>query len=213
MLDHCEACERNKEPILSVLTEALADSRRVLEVGSGTGQHAVHFARRLGHVTWHPSEMRDGLPGLHARVAAEGPANVDQPLQLDVTEQPWPRAVVDGQFDAVFTANTLHIMSWSSVESFFEGLDQALGGGGVLCVYGPFRYGRAFTTPSNERFDQMLKARDPLSGIRDFEAVNALARDQGMELLADHAMPANNQLLVWRRRAGRSIRPKLKSID
>jgi len=101
-------------------------------------------------------------------------------------------------------------MSWTSVESLFDGLDVVLRGGGVLCIYGPFRYGRAFTTPSNERFDQMLKSRDPLSGIRDFEAVNALARGQGMELLADHVMPANNQLLVWRRQRERENRPNLR---
>jgi len=210
MLESCDACERNKEPILSILTEALADSSRVLEIGSGTGQHAVHFARHLGHVAWHPSELPGGLPALRARLEAEAPANVRAPLSLDVTEKPWPAAVAGGEFDAVFTANTLHIMSWTSVESFFDGLDVALRGGGVLCVYGPFRYGREFTTPSNERFDQVLKTRDPLSGIRDFEAVNALARGQGMELLADHAMPANNQLLVWRRQREPEKRPNLR---
>jgi len=210
MLDNCDACERNKEPILAILTKALADSRRVLEVGSGTGQHAVHFARHLGHVVWHPSELPDGMPGLRARLAAEAPANVGDPLPLDVTAKPWPDAVTNGEFDAVFTANTLHIMSWMSVESFFDGLDVVLRRGGVLCIYGPFRYGRAFTTRSNERFDRTLKRRDPLSGIRDFEAVNALARDQGMELLADHAMPANNQLLVWRRRSEPENRPNLR---
>lgn len=202
MLQHSDACERNKEPILAVLADALADTRRVLEVGSGTGQHAVHFARHLDHVTWHPSERTDALSPLHARVRAEAPSNVRAPLVLDVTAEPWPRAVVDAEFDAVFTANTLHIMSWSSVECFFDGLGIVLSIGGVLCVYGPFRYDRAFTSASNERFDLALKARDPLSGIRDFEAVNALAREQGLELIADHEMPANNQMLVWRRLAG-----------
>jgi len=201
VIEYSEACERNKQPILKLLGDALADSRRVLEVGSGTGQHAVHFARHLNHIVWHPTELSQGLAPLTARLRAEAPANVMEPLELDVAHDPWPAPVVDGEFDAVFTANTLHIMSWTSVESFFDGLGLVLNAGGVLCVYGPFRYGRAFTTPSNERFDQMLKARDPLSGVRDFEAVNALARDQGLELLADHAMPANNQLLVWRRAA------------
>lgn len=199
MIEHSEAADRNKEPILGVLTRAFADRRRVLEIGSGTGQHAVHFARHLAHVTWHPTELNECLPSLKARLAAEGPPNVAQPEALDVTAQPWPRAVLDGEFDAVFTANTLHIMSWSSVECLFDGIGLVLSAGGMLCVYGPFRYESAFTTPSNERFDRMLKLRDPLSGIRDFEAVNALARDQGLELLYDQAMPANNQLLVWRR--------------
>jgi len=201
VIEYSEACERNKQPILKLLGDALADSRRVLEVGSGTGQHAVHFARHLNHIVWYPTELSHGLAPLTARLRSEAPVNVMEPLELDVAHDPWPAPVVDGEFDAVFTANTLHIMSWTSVESFFDGLGLVLNAGGVLCVYGPFRYGRAFTTPSNERFDQMLKARDPLSGVRDFEAVNALARDQGLELLADHAMPANNQLLVWRRAA------------
>ncbi len=203
MLDHSEACERNKAPILTVLAGELAGSRRVLEVGSGTGQHAVHFARGLSHVDWHPSDVSESLGALRARVDVEAPPNVATPIVLDVTEEPWPEVVVHGGFDAVFTANTLHIMSWSSVECFFEGVGAVLNGGGVLCIYGPFRYGGAFTTPSNERFDRMLKAREPLSGVRDFEAVNALARDEGMELIADHAMPANNQLLVWRSAPGR----------
>jgi SAM-dependent methyltransferase len=212
MLEFSDASERNKGPILAVLTEALANSRRVLEVGSGTGQHAVHFGRHLAHVAWQPSELPSALPALRARISAEAPDNVGEPLELDVTDEPWPRAVVDGEFDAVFTANTLHIMSWTSVESFFDGLDLVLTGGGVLCIYGPFRYRRAFTTPSNERFDRMLKERDPLSGIRDFEAVNALARDQGLELIADHAMPANNQLLVWRRLTTRTKRTGLRVV-
>ena len=182
-----------------VLTEALADTSRVLEIGSGTGQHAVFFARNLGHVVWYPSDQTTDASTLRARIQMEAPANVREPLQLDVADEPWPAAVRDGEFDAVFTANTLHIMSWSSVERCFSGLGSTLPGGGVLCVYGPFRYSGAFTTPSNERFDQWLKARDPLSGVRDFEAVNELARGQGLELLADHEMPANNQLLVWRR--------------
>lgn len=196
-----EACERNKKPILAVLVDALAGSRRVLEVGSGTGQHAVHFGRGLSHVAWHPTDVPESLPDLRARIEAEAPANVAAPIAFDVTEESWPQSVFAGDFDAVFTANTLHIMSWSGVECFFDRVGAILEGGGVLSIYGPFRYGRAFTTPSNERFDRMLKARDPLSGVRDFEAVNALARDQGLELVADHAMPANNQLLVWRRDA------------
>lgn len=199
MLEYSDACERNKGPILSVLAGALADRRRVLEIGSGTGQHAVYFARRLAHVVWQPTELEACLSGLSARVDLEGGANIAAPLPLDVTDLPWPQAVVTGDFDAVFTANTLHIMSWASVEKLFDGLGLVLRDGGVLCVYGPFRYEQAFTTASNERFDRALRARDSLSGIRDFEAVNALAGEQGMELLADHVMPANNQLLVWRR--------------
>ena len=198
MLEHSDACERNKQPILDVLSEALAGHRRVLEIGAGTGQHAVHFGRHLGHVEWHPTDRSQALPSLRERIKAEGPPNVRLPFELDVTAEPWPGKVTGGGYDAVYSANTLHIMSWSSVERMFDALGVALANGGKLCIYGPFRYGRAFTTDSNARFDRALKDRDPESGIRDFEAVNALARDQGFELLADYGMPANNQLIVWR---------------
>lgn len=199
MLEHCEACERNKHSILEILGEAFLDSRAVLEIGAGTGQHAVFFARHLDHVDWYPTDREQGMPALRARCEAEAPANVGPPLQLDVTADPWPDDVLDREFDAVYSANTLHIMSWSSVECLFEGVGMVLAGGGTLCIYGPFRYDRKFTTQSNAFFDQSLRKRDPVSGIRDFEAVNALARDRGLEFLADHPMPANNQLLVWRR--------------
>jgi SAM-dependent methyltransferase len=202
MFDHSEACERNKHPILNTLQDVLSGCRRVLEIGSGTGQHAVHFGRHLGHVEWHPSDRPEALPGLRERVKAEGSPNVRPPLELDVTADPWPSQVVGGQFDAVFSANTLHIMSWLGVERMFEGLGAVLANGGVACIYGPFRYDRSFTAPSNEHFDKSLRQRDPLSGIRDFEAVNALARDQGLELLGDHEMPANNQMIVWRHSGG-----------
>ena len=200
-LAHCEASERNKRPILAVLADALSGRRRVLEIGAGTGQHAVFFARHLTHLHWMPSDRADALPGLRARIDVEGSDNVGEPLELDVTADPWPDTVTTRAFDAVYSANTLHIMSWPSVESMFDGVGAVLARGGTLCVYGPFRYNREYTTPSNERFDQSLRDRDPDSGIRDFEAVNALARDQGLELLDDHAMPANNQLLVWHRQA------------
>jgi SAM-dependent methyltransferase len=200
LLEYSEACERNKRPILGILRDALVGSGSVLEIGAGTGQHAVFFARDLAHVTWTPTERPVGLAGLRARVDAEGGGNVSAPLELDVNDDPWPAAVRDREYDAVYSANTLHIMSWPSVEALFDGIGGVLARGGTLCIYGPFRYGREFTTPSNARFDASLRARDPDSGIRDFEAVSALARDQGLELRADHALPANNQLLVWRRR-------------
>lgn len=194
MLPFSEACERNKEPILAVLREAFADRRRVVEIGAGTGQHAVHFARHLPHVVWQPTDRAEWLEGLAARVAAEGPPNLLPPVELDVLREPW--AAVRG--DAVFSANTLHIMSWPAVEALFAGLGRILEPGGVLAVYGPFRYRGAFTTPSNAEFDAMLRERDPASGVRGFEAVDALAGAAGLALLADHPMPANNQLLVWR---------------
>ena len=196
MLAFSEASERNKDPILRTLADAFRNCRTVLEIGSGTGQHAVHFARHLPQLSWQPSELAEGLPDLEARIAQEAPANVRPPIALDVRSHPWPVAVVD----AVFTANTFHIMDWPAVEHFFTGVAQVLAENGVLCVYGPFRYRGAFTTASNADFDRYLKLRDPASGVRDFEAVNALAERAGLTLAADHAMPANNQALVWSRR-------------
>jgi hypothetical protein len=137
----------------------------------------------------------EGLPDLAERIAHEGPANLRPPIALDVRLHPWPVDTVD----AIFTANTFHIMDWRSVEHFFAGVDQVLTRNGVLCVYGPFRYGGAFTTASNADFDRYLRVRDPASGIRDFEAVHALAERIGLTLSADHAMPANNQAQVWSR--------------
>jgi len=190
-----EACERNKGPILEVLAGALAASRAVLEIGSGTGQHAVHFARHLPHLRWQPTERAAELGPLAERIALEGPPNLAAAIELDVRALPW-RGV---GCDAVFSANTLHIMAWEAVEDFFRGVGSVLTAPGVLCVYGPFRYRGAYTSDSNAEFDRFLRRRDPASGIRDFEALTALAAAQGLELAADHAMPANNQTLVWRR--------------
>jgi SAM-dependent methyltransferase len=193
MLPLSEAADRNKQPILEILRGALARHRRVLEIGSGTGQHAVHFARELRHLEWQPTDRADCLPALAARHGLEGPANMRTPVELDVMREDWPAFAAD----TVYSANTLHIMSWPEVNAFFRGVGRILGQGGLLAVYGPFRYGGNFTTESNAAFDRSLRSRDPASGIRDFEAVNALAAVQGLELRADHAMPANNQLLTW----------------
>ena len=196
MLPFSEACERNKEPILAVLRDVFAETSHVLEIGSGTGQHAVHFARHLPWLEWQPTDRSEYLGSLAARVRLEGPANLRQPLELDVlAERPWPTK----EADAVFSANTLHIMSWDAVEAAFRGIGALLRPGGVLAVYGPFRYGGEFTSASNAGFDASLRARDPDSGIRDAEAVDDLARRNGLVLSEDHAMPANNQLRVWRR--------------
>jgi SAM-dependent methyltransferase len=203
MLPYSEACERNRGPILAVLREAFADRRRVVEVGAGTGQHAVHFAQNLPHLAWQPTDRAEYLAGLGARIAAEGSPNLATPLELDVLRDPWP--AVTG--DAVFSANTLHIMSWQAVEALFAGLPRILESGGVVAIYGPFKYGGQCTTASNAVFDAMLRERDPLSGLRDFEQVNALGAAVGLELQADHAMPANNQLLVWRDAGLRGISP------
>jgi cyclopropane fatty-acyl-phospholipid synthase-like methyltransferase len=195
MLFLSEACERNKDPILQILRGTFAASRNVLEIGSGTGQHAVYFARQLPHLTWQSSETAPHLAALRERIGQQGSANLPPPVELDVRRQPW-RVI---GIDSVFTANTLHIMSWQSVEEFFRGVGALLGASGVLCVYGPFRYAARYTSDSNEAFDRYLKGRDPLSGIRDFEALDALAASAGLRFAADHDMPAHNQTLVWQR--------------
>jgi len=193
MLPISEACERNKAPILEVLRLAFADRTQVLEIGSGTGQHAVHFAAHLPHLTWHPTERSAYLHDLGARVKLEGSPNLRAPTALDVTQTPWPLRTAD----AIFTANTLHIMAWTEVVALFRGLEGVLPRGGVLCVYGPFRYEGRYTSDSNRDFDRMLKARDPLSGLRDIKDLTALAAQQGLRLCADHDLPANNRLLEF----------------
>ncbi len=192
-----EACERNKQPILERLAVHFAACTQVLEIGSGTGQHALHFAAALPQLVWQTSEMPGQLDGVRAWLAAHPQTNVRAPLELDVGGA-WPA----GQWDAVFTANTLHIMSWESVCRLFDGLRDALLPGGVLAIYGPFNYAGKYTSDSNAAFDAWLRTRDPLSGIRDVEAVHERAASAGLLPLADHALPANNRLLVWRRNAG-----------
>ena len=190
-----ESCAQNREPIIAVLRDAFAECRRVLEIGSGTGQHAVYFASDLPHLVWQTADVPQHHPGIRLWLAEAALPNVLHPLALDVNDTAWH----SGRYDAVFSANTLHIMSWLEVERFFEGVDAVLESGGVLAVYGLFNYNGAFTSDSNARFDVWLKARDPASGVRDFEAVDALARAQGLILQQDIAMPANNRTLVWRR--------------
>ena len=191
---YAPACERNREPILAVLRECFADRRDVLEVGSGTGQHAVHFAAAMPWLSWQCSDRAEHLPGIRQWLDEAGLPNTPAPIELDVSGA-WARR----RFDAVFSANTLHIMGWPEVQRFFEGVDAVLATDGVLAAYGPFNYGGEYTSDSNREFDAWLKARDTRSGIRDFEAVDALAREIGLTLMDDVAMPANNRTLVWRR--------------
>jgi SAM-dependent methyltransferase len=193
MLPFSEACERNKGPILEVLRRHFADRSHVLEIGSGTGQHAVYFAAHLPHLTWHPTERLGFLPDLGARIQAEGGSNLRQPTVLEVRQPIWPQRIVD----AIFTANTLHIMSWPEVTAMFQGIGATLAPSGVLCIYGPFRYDGSDTSPSNLEFDRMLQDRDPQSGIREIHSVTALAAGFGLKLAADHDLPAYNRLLVF----------------
>jgi len=190
-----EACENNKGPILEVLREAFSDRSAVLEIGSGTGQHAVHFAAALPHLRWQTSDLAEHHAGIRLWLQEAALPNLQPPLALDVTQPQWPSG-----FDAVFTANTAHIMPWPAVVAMFDRLGTLLPPGGRLCQYGPFNYGGKYTSESNARFDLWLKQMDPARGIRDFEAIEALASQAGLMLEADHALPANNRLLHWRKR-------------
>lgn len=198
MLPCSAACERNKDPILEVLRVRFAGCTRVLEIGSGTGQHAVYFASALDHLIWHPTEQLAYLDDLAERVKLEGPGNLRVPTVLDVRQAVWPVRSVD----AVFTANTLHIMSWREVTAAFAGIGAVLAAAGVLCIYGPFRYQGRHTSRSNQEFDRMLQERDPLSGLRDVQDLAALAVQHGLVMDADHDLPANNRLLVFTKEPG-----------
>jgi SAM-dependent methyltransferase len=193
MLPFSEACERNKEPILDVLRLAFGDRRQVLEIGSGTGQHAVHFSTQLPHLSWYPTEQLAYIADLAARVKHEGGRNLRPPTVLDVNQLLWPLRSAD----AIFSANTLHIMSWEDVGAMYRGIGSVLAPGGVLCVYGPFRYSGRYTSKSNEAFDRMLQERDALSGLRDLDDLTVLAAQNGLRFHNDHDLPANNRLLVF----------------
>jgi cyclopropane fatty-acyl-phospholipid synthase-like methyltransferase len=191
---YAPSCDKNREPILAVLRERLAERTALLEIGSGTGQHAVYFAPALPRLSWQTSDRAENLPGIRAWLAEAGLPNTPAPIELDVTG-PWPAR----RFDAVFTANTLHIMPWSAVESLFAALPGVMVEQALFVAYGPFNYGGKFTSESNARFDASLKASAPHQGIRDFDDLDALARRAGMALAEDVAMPSNNRCLVWRR--------------
>ena len=190
-----QACENNKQPILEVLQQELSGCDSVLEIGSGTGQHARYFAERMPRIAWQPTDRAPNLAGIESwREDYEG-SNLLPAQPLDVSDPVWEIKVPA----AVFSANTLHIMSWELVQTLFSRLAELAPEGSRLLVYGPFNYGGQYTSPSNARFDQWLAQQDPCSAIRDFEAVDALAAAAGYALESDYEMPANNRLLVWQR--------------
>lgn len=188
------SCDENKEPIREVLADYLDDAESVLEIGSGTGQHAAHFAAAFPHLIWQTSDVSENLPGIRLWLADAGLPNLLPPLELDVTG-PWPET----RHDALFSANSAHIMSDATVEAMFLGVPRVLAPGGLFALYGPFNYRGTFTSASNASFDGWLKARDPKSGIKDFEHLDALSRECGLYLVRDHEMPVNNRVLVWQR--------------
>ncbi len=192
-----QACENNKVPVLAILKKAFGECRRVLEIGSGTGQHAVYFSPRLPHLHWHTSDRSENHAAINFWINDHPAPNLHRPRLLDVNMLIWPLLSVDG----VYTANTCHIMSQKSVNRMFAGLARHLEPGGVFCLYGPFKYQGNYTSESNAKFDLWLKRQDPRQGIRNFEDIAKLAHDAGLELINDHEMPANNRLLEWRKRS------------
>ncbi len=188
-----QACENNKDPILAVLKRVFSQPCEVLEIGSGTGQHAVYFAQHLPHISWQPSDQAMHLAGINTWISEANLDNIKTPLALDVCQTPWPFA----ELEAVFTANTLHIMSWEHVQVLIQTLGKVMRSGAKMCCYGPFNMGGTYTSDSNARFDIWLKQQDPDSAIRDLEAITELANAVNITLLENIAMPANNRLLVW----------------
>lgn len=192
-----EACERNKDPILAVLRQWLLTPGSVLEIGSGTGQHAVHFAQHMPHLTWHASDREENLAGIEQWVSEAALPNLRGPVRLNVMDPHWPVVSVD----YVFSANTAHIMSWTEVEAMFEGVGKVLAPRGLFCLYGPVNRDGEYTSDSNRQFDEMLRARDPMMGIRDDQALLRLGRRCGLKYVADNSMPARNRLLIWAKAA------------
>jgi SAM-dependent methyltransferase len=193
------SAERNREPILAVLRDTLPATGRVLEIASGTGQHAMCFAGALRGLDWQPSDAdADARASITAWIAHDGLPNVRAPLALDVHQPEWG---VDA-LDAVVCINMIHISPWSAAEALFAGASRRLVDGGVLYLYGPYKRQGAHTAPSNDAFDQQLRSRDPAWGVRDMEAVVALGASAGFVCEEPIAMPANNFSLVFRKRAG-----------
>ncbi len=190
-----QACENNKDPILNVIAGVFTRSVTVWEIGSGTGQHASYFAKKLPHLNWQPTDRNENLEGIKLWVEDSDLPNLALPVELDVRTHPWPSS----DTEALYSANTLHIMSWDEVKVFFQRLEEALKTHADVCIYGPFNYHGDYTSDSNASFDQWLKNRDSLSGIRDQEAVVRLAQQAGVELQDDIEMPANNRLLIFKK--------------
>lgn len=189
-----EACEQNKDPILEVLRHWLTTPSTVLEIGSGTGQHAAYFASQLPHLTWQPTDVAAHLAGIELWRQAAQCSNLLPTQVLDVKQQPWPVQTAD----AVYSANTAHIMSWAEVVQCFQGVANCLNRGGYFFLYGPFSYQGQHISDSNAQFDHFLKMRDPLSGVRDVQDLQRLAEAQGLQWVTDCVMPVNNRILIWK---------------
>ena len=190
-----QACENNRGPISQVLERVLIDCQSVFEIGSGTGQHAVWFSRAMPHLQWQTSDRKENHQGIKQWISDSSLENIHHPLELDVGVGPWP----EGLFDAIFTANTAHIMALSEVELMFSGVSKLLISGGLFCLYGPMQYSGVIAAESNRAFDAKLRAVKSTQGIREFNDLNKLATAVGMELIEDNDLPANNQLIIWQK--------------
>ena len=195
MKPFAESSEQNKLPIFTILKKHLHNVKTVLEIGSGTGQHAVYFAKHLTSLTWITSDQVEYHNGIKMWLDEASLENIQGPLLLDVNQKDWPLE----RADAIFSANTVHIMDWLSVEKMFDGIGKVLQKGGLFFLYGPFNYNGSFSSESNARFDMWLKQRNPDSGVRDYEKLQELANVADLQLLDDVEMPANNRILVWKK--------------
>ncbi|WP_370980575.1 DUF938 domain-containing protein [Agaribacterium sp. ZY112] len=195
-LPFSQACENNKSPILRILRSAFAPSTKVLEIGSGTGQHAVFFAPQLPQLTWQPADRAAYQDGLKLWLTSHASPNILPPLVFDVEDSCWPTG-----FDAVFSANTAHIMSWPQAQHMIRKVGELLPEDGIFALYGPFNYEGCYSSESNARFDMWLKDQAPHQGIRDQEAAVTCAQQVALSLVCDHPMPANNRMLVFKKLA------------
>ena len=195
---YAESCDQNREPIFEILKDFVDGKSSLLEIGSGTGQHAVYFARQFPWIEWQTSDQAEYHDGIQAWIVDGGLPNVKSPLLLDVRQPDW----YGKRYDLIFSANTLHIMSEYAVEHLFNKLPLVMHGASQFLVYGPFNYQGRYTSDSNARFDSWLKQRDIESGIKNFEWLQDIAAKSGLECSHDFAMPANNRILVWQRTGG-----------
>lgn len=196
---YSESCNQNRDPIFDVIQPLLKGKKRVLEIGSGTGQHAVYFAKKLPQLIWQTSDQQPYHEGIKLWLKDANLENTPPPIPLNVSTDAWPQQGKGQNFDAIFSANAVHIMAWNNVVDFFENASKLLNKDGLFILYGPFNYNQQYTSESNARFDIWLKQRDSHSAIRDFEALDELAQKSGMTLQNDYALPANNRILVWKK--------------